>query len=205
MLVSGITIMIFLVLVFPSSVLPFQQHQLQQAEAVSIPFSFPSPSSLLPIVPPAYILVGDKILKLQLENSTFADDTDKRIADYGKPPQGAISFGEHFTLLVPQLSYVFKNVKSTILWINTDSANANDNSHVYMQRLMAKDTRTLYLETYIISAPDGVGDGFTGGDKGLKVFLRWDVSFTDGTDQTYVAILILKGDHTRSTGGLVIL
>jgi hypothetical protein len=193
--------MMFLVLVFPSSVFfPFQLHHSQQAEAITIPFSSPSPSSLLPMVPPAFILIGDKISKLQLENSTFVDDTDKSIADYSKSPQGTISFGERFSLLVPQVSPVFKNVKSAVFWINADSANANNDFHVHMRRLMAKDTNSLYLEVDVISPPGSVSHGFTGSDKGLKVFLWWDVSFTDGTHQTYLAIVNLKGDPCPQHG-----
>ncbi len=45
-----------------------------------------------------------------------------------------------------------------------------------------------------INAPGGVGDRFTASEVGFKIFLWWQVSFTDGTEQTYLAIVHLKGD-----------
>jgi hypothetical protein len=63
-----------------------------------------------------------------------------------------------------------------------------------------RDARILYQQTYVISAPVGLEDTFTASDNGLKVFLFWHVSFTDGTSQTYVAIAILKGDPCEEHG-----
>ncbi|MDQ3902763.1 MAG: hypothetical protein M3247_03785 [Thermoproteota archaeon] len=189
--------MFFLVLVFPSSVLPFHQ-QSQRAEAAATNSS-PS-SSYSAQIPPAYVIVDGKRSKLQLENDPFADNLHPRIADYSKPSQGTVSFGEQFTLFVPQSPNAYKDVKGAKLWINTDSANSNDDFHVRMDRLKVRDTSFAYLETYAINAPVAVGDGFTASDKGLRIFLWWDVSFTDGRHQTYVAILILKGDPCQEHG-----
>jgi hypothetical protein len=63
-----------------------------------------------------------------------------------------------------------------------------------------RDTRFLFQQTYAINAPNGVGDGFTASDVGFKIFLLWTVSFTDGTEQTYLAIVHLKGDPCEEHG-----
>jgi hypothetical protein len=58
----------------------------------------------------------------------------------------------------------------------------------------------LYLETYLNTVPGGVGDGYSGSEVGSKIFLRWQVFFTDGTEQTYLAIVHLKGDPCEEHG-----
>src|SRR3712207_2313426 len=50
-------------------------------------------------IPSAYITIDDGFSQLQLENDNSSTD---RIADYDIEPQGTISFGEQFMLLVPQ-------------------------------------------------------------------------------------------------------
>ena len=45
-----------------------------------------------------------------------------------------------------------------------------------------------------------MGDGFTASDVGFKIPLLWTVSFTDGTEQTYLAIVHLKGDPCEEHG-----
>jgi hypothetical protein len=189
--------MIFLVLAsfsFPSIL----SLQLQQAEASAYGLVGSG------IVPPAYIIVDGKASKLQLESSPFPTE-EERIADYDKPIQGTISFGERFQLLVPQAKGVFKDVKSTTLWVNSDEFNAQDDFHVAKKLVNVKDTRFLYVETYVIDAPGGgapnaLGDGFTANQIGFKIFLWWQVLFTDGTEQTYVAILHLQGDPCEEHG-----
>ena len=193
----SVTAIMLLVLVFPSSVLPFQSQQLQQAQATTTTSS----SSSSDDIPPAYIIVDGKASKLQLENGIIqVSDDQKRLADYSRHPQGTISFGEDFELLVPQVPDVYKDVNSTTLWINTDKANANDGFHVRVEGVKVKDTSYIYRETYVINAPSGLGYGETASDKGSKVFLWWDVSFTDGTSQIYVAIVTLKGDPCQEHG-----
>jgi hypothetical protein len=187
--------MMFLVAAsFFTSILSFQPLQPQrQAEATAYGLTGS------PRVPPAYIVVDGKASKLQLENSPFVSEED-RIADYGRPVQGTISFGERFQLLVPQVNGVFKDVKSTVLWVNSDEFNAQDDFHVDKKRVDVRDSRFLYTETYVIDAPRGVGDGFTANEIGFKIFLWWQVQFTDGTEQTYVAILHLHGDPCEEHG-----
>ena len=63
-----------------------------------------------------------------------------------------------------------------------------------------RDTRFLYPQTYAINAPNGVGDGFTASDAGFKIFQLWTVGFADGTEQTYLAIVHLKGDPCEEHG-----
>ena len=73
--------------------------------------------------------------------------------------------------------------------------------HIRQEHVNTRDTRFLYLQTHAINAPNGVGDGFTAGDVGFKIFLFWTVGFEDGTDQTYLAIVHLKGGPCEEHGG----
>jgi hypothetical protein len=189
--VGSITIMMLLVLAFyPFSMLSLLQQQEAQATAFGLGNSR---------VPPAYIIVDGKASKLQLENSPFPSE-ENTIADYDRPIQGTISFGERFQLLVPQVQGVFKDVQRTTLWVNSDEFNAQDDFHVSKKRIDVRDASFLYTETYVIDAPGGVGDGFTANEIGFKIFLWWQVLFTDGTEQTYVAILHLQGDPCEEHG-----
>jgi hypothetical protein len=189
--VTTVTTLIFLVLVsFSPSILSLQQ---QQAEASAYGLGSTR-------VPPAYIIVDGKASKLQLENDPFQVNDEERIADYSRPPQGTISFGERFSLLVPQFLGVIKDVKSTTLWVNDDVANSQDDFHVNKQLVNVRDTRLLYTETYVINAPGGVGDGYTASEIGFRIFLWWDVLFADGTEQTYLAIVYLQGDPCEEHG-----
>ena len=62
------------------------------------------------------------------------------------------------------------------------------------------DERHLYVETHVIDAPDELGDGFTANEDGFPIYMWWTVEFTDGTDQTYVAIVHLEGDECEEHG-----
>jgi hypothetical protein len=195
-LVIGITTMMFLVLVSAppsSSILSLQQQQAEAASS-SLPLSFRLGHNILP---PAYIVVDGKASRLQLENNPFLED---KIADYSRAPQGTISFGEHFRLLIPQFPGIFKDVQSARLWVNSDEENSQDDFHVRQELVNVRDTRYSYLETELIDAPSGVGDGFTASEVGFKIFLWWQVSFTDGTEQTYLAIVHLQGDPCEEHG-----
>ncbi|MDQ3851513.1 MAG: hypothetical protein M3299_01615 [Thermoproteota archaeon] len=192
MSVTGITAIMFLVLISASPSLSVLSllHQPQQAEASLLPSSSR-------FVPSAYIIVDGKASKLQLENDPLGEDT---IADYSRPPQGTISFGERFGLLVPQFSGIFKNAQSARLMICSDEGCGNDDFHVRQELVNSRDARYWYLEIHTINAPGGVGDGFTVSEVGFKTFLYWKVSFTDGTEQTYLAIVHLKGDPCQEHG-----
>src|SRR5215217_2554468 len=195
MLVTGITTMMFLALVSASpssSILSLQQ---QQAEATSLPLSFRLGHSILP---PAYIVVDGKTSRLQLDNNPL--NLEEGLADYTRPPQGTISFGERFGLLVPQFPGIFKNAQSARLTVCSDEQCTNDDFHVRKELVNVRDTRYWYLETHIIDNPGGVDDGFTASDIGFKIFMWWDVGFTDGTEQTYLAIVHLKGDPCEEHG-----
>jgi hypothetical protein len=196
MLVSSITTMMFLALVSASpssSILSLQQQQ--QAEATSLSSSsFRLGSSILP---PAYIIVDGKASRLQLEDEPMSQD---RIANYDRAPQGTISSGERFGLLIPQFPGIFKDVQSTRLHINDDVFNENDDFHTDIERVNVRDTRLWYSETHLNSVPGGVGDGYTASDVGFKIFLWWQVFFTDGTEQTYLAIVHLRGDPCEEHG-----
>jgi hypothetical protein len=194
MLVSVMTTMMFLALVSAapasSSILSFQQ----QAEA--------SAYGLGQRVPPAYIVVDGKPSRLQLEDEPMSQD---RIANYDRAPQGTISFGERFQLLVPQVPGIFKDVQSATLYVNDDVFNENDYLQTDIERVNVRDTRLFYLETYLNAVPgggdpDALGDGYTASDVGLRIFLWWQVFFTDGTDQTYLAIVHLQGDPCEEHG-----
>jgi hypothetical protein len=196
MLVTGITTMMFLLLVSASpysSILSLQQ---QQAEAAaSLPLSFRLGHSILP---PAYIVVDGKASRLQLENGD--PSSGDATADYSIPAQGTISFGERFQLLVPQFPRIFKDVQSAELTICGDESCATDDFHVRHELVNVRDTRFVYVETHLIDAPGGVGDGFTASEVGFKIPLLWTVSFTDGTEQTYLAIVHLQGDPCEEHG-----
>src|SRR5687768_404327 len=101
------TAMMFFVLASSSSSLVLQQ----QAQATAYGLGDPR-------VPPAYIIVDGKVSRLQLENGdpTSGDAT----ADYSRPAQGTISFGERFQLLVPQVPGIFRDVQSAELTICGD-------------------------------------------------------------------------------------
>ena len=195
--VAGITAMMFLVLVSasPSSLLLSLQQQPQQAEAASLPLSFTFARNILP---PAYIIIDGKASRLQLDNNPLNDE--QGLADYTRPPQGTISFGERFGLLIPQFPGIFKDAQSARLTVCSDEQCTNDDFHIHKEVVNVRDARYSYLETHIIDNPGGVGDGFTASDIGFKIFMWWDVGFTDGTEQTYLAIVHLKGDPCEEHG-----
>jgi hypothetical protein len=193
-LVGTITTMMFLVLVFPSSSSSILSLQQQQAEA--------SAFGLGDRVPLAYIVIDGKPSQLQLESEPSSQD---RIADYDRAPQGTISFGERFRLVVPQLPGIFKDVESAELHVNDDVFNENDYLQTDIQLVNVRDTRLWYLETYLNAVPgggdpDALGDGYTASEIGFRIFLWWQVFFTDGTDQTYLAIVHLQGDPCEEHG-----
>jgi hypothetical protein len=162
----------------------------QQAEATAYGLG-------LQRIPPAYIVVDGKASTLQLENGDIlSGDTT---ADYSRPAQGTISFGERFQLLVPQFPRIFKDVQSADLMVCGDEV-CNDDFHIRQELVNTRDTRFTYLQTYAINAPNEVGDGFTASDVGFKIFLLWTLSFTDGTEQTYLAIVHLQGDPCEEHG-----
>jgi hypothetical protein len=183
---TSITTMLFLALVsaYPTSLFL----QSQQAEAAAYG---------LQRVPPAYIVVDGKASPLQFENGDpiSGDGT----ADYSRPAQGTISFGERFSFFVPQVPGVFKDVQTSSLVVCGDEV-CNDDFHIRQELVNTRDTRFLYSQTYAINAPNGVGDGFTPSDVGFKVFLIWTVGFADETEQTYLAIVHLKGDSCEDHG-----
>ena len=77
----------------------------------------------------------------------------------------------------------------------------NDDFHIRQELVNTRDARLLYIQTHVINAPNAVGDGFTASDVGFKMPLLWTVSFTDGTEQTYLAIVRLKETHVKSIDG----
>lgn len=184
--------MMFLALVSASPSSLFMQPQ--QAEATAY--------GLEQRIPPAYIIIDGKASRLQLEDEPMSQD---RIANYDRAPQGTISFGERFSLLVPQLPGIYKEVQSARLHVNDDIFNENDYLQTDIERVNVRDTRLLYLETYLNAVPgggdpDALGDGYTASEVGFKIFLWWQVFFTDGTDQTYLAIVHLQGDECEEHG-----
>ena len=82
----------------------------------------------------------------------------------------------------------------------SDEECSNDDFHIPKELVNVRDGRYLYLETHIINNPGAVGDGFTPSDVGFKVFMWWNVGFSDGTGQTYLAIVHLKGDPCEEHG-----
>ena len=148
-------------------------------------------------IPSAYITIDDEFSQLQLENDNSSTD---RIADYDIEPQGTISFGEKFMLLVPQTTGVLKNAESADLTVCYDQDCSNDDFWITRELVDVDDEESLYIETHVIDAPDEVGDGFTASDEGFEIFMWWTVSFTDGTEQTYLAVVHLEGDECEEHG-----
>jgi hypothetical protein len=148
-------------------------------------------------IPSAYITIDDEFSQLQLENDNSSTD---RIADYDIEPQGTISFGEQFMLLVPQTTGVLKNAESADLTVCSDEDCSNDDFWITRELVDVDDEESLYIETHVINAPDEVGDGFTASEEGFEIFMWWTVSFTDGTEQTYLAIVHLQGDDCEEHG-----
>ncbi|MDQ3884065.1 MAG: hypothetical protein M3239_01300, partial [Thermoproteota archaeon] len=153
MVIPIVTIMMVLVLTSFSTTSIFSfQLQPQQADAA---YGLVGSAR----VPPAYIIVDGKASRLQLEKEPFRVNEENRLADYSRPPQGTISFGERFSLFVPQVPGIIKDVKGAFLWVNNDEANAQDDFHIAKKLVNIKDTRYSYTETYVIDAPPAVGDG----------------------------------------------
>lgn len=209
-LVGSLTTMMLLVLgSYPFSTLSFLQQQ--QAQATSFEFgkdkvprfefgkdNFPRFEFGKDKVPPAYIIIDGKTSKLQLENGD--PTTEDATGDYTRPPQGTISFGERFQLQVPQFPLIFKDVQSSSLFV-CGGQFCNDDFHVRQELVKTKDIEGfLFRQTYTINSPGSVGDGFTASDNGFKIFLLWTLSFTDGSEQTYLATVLLKGDPCGEHG-----
>jgi hypothetical protein len=153
--------------------------------------------------PPAFIAIDGELSELQLENGPFSDED--RIVDYDREPQGTLSFGEQFSLLVPQTPGILKDVESAQLYVNDDVLNQNDYLQTDIELVDEGDTTYLYFETYLNDVPgggdpDALGDGYTANENGFEIFLWWQVSFTDGTEQTYLAIVHLQGDECEEHG-----
>jgi hypothetical protein len=153
-------------------------------------------------IPPAFIEIDGELSELQLENGPSGNDDS--IADYDRDPQGTLSFGEEFSLLVPQGSGVL-NVESAQLSVNDDEENSNDYLHTDIELVDEGDDRYLYFQTYLNDVPgeghpDALGDGYTASEIGFEIFLWWTVTFTDGTEQTYLAVVHLEGDECEEHG-----
>jgi hypothetical protein len=153
-------------------------------------------------IPPAYIEIDGELSELQLENGPSGGDDS--IADYDRDPQGTLSFGEHFSLIVPQESGVL-NVESAQLSVNDDELNQNDYLQTDIELVDEGEDNYLYFQTYLNDVPgggdpDALGDGYTANENGFEIFLWWTVSFTDGTEQTYLAIVHLEGDECEEHG-----
>jgi hypothetical protein len=56
-------------------------------------------------IPSAYIIIDGELSKLQLEHEPMSQD---RVGYYDRRPQGTISFGDHFRLIIPQTPSKFK-------------------------------------------------------------------------------------------------
>lgn len=153
-------------------------------------------------IPPAYIEIDGELSELQLENGPSGEDDS--IADYDIDPQGTLSFGEEFSLIVPQGSGVL-NVESAQLSVNDDELNQNDYLQTDIELVDEGDERDEYFQTYLNAVPgggdpDALGDGYTASEEGFEIFLWWTVSFTDGTEQTYLAVVHLEGDECEEHG-----
>ena len=151
-------------------------------------------------IPPAYIEIDGELSELQLENGPPED----RTADYDIDPQGTLSFGEEFSLIVPQEPGVL-NVESAQLSVNDDEGNSNDYLQTDIELVDEGDDRDAYFQTYLNAVPgggdpDALGDGYTASEEGFEIFLWWTVSFTDGTEQTYLAVVHLEGDECEEHG-----
>ncbi len=188
MSVTAITSMMFLVIVSASPTSSMFS-QPQQAEATVYGLGG---------VPPAFIVIDGQASRLQLENGDPLGED--RTADYSRPAQGTISFGERFSFFVPQVPGVFKDAQSAELTVCSDEGCGNDDFWISRELANERDTRFLYSQTHTFDAPGAVGDGFTASDVGFKIFLFWMVSFTDGSEQTYLAIVHLKGDPCEEHG-----
>ncbi|HJU33733.1 MAG TPA: hypothetical protein VJ695_01295 [Nitrososphaera sp.] len=186
-MVTATTALMFLVLVAASPSL-FSQPQRAEASVYGIEHR----------VPPAYMIIDGKAPKLQPENNPISGEDST--ADYDVDPLGTITFGERVQVLVPQVRGIFKDVQSIRLMVCSDEACMNNGFHIRKGPLDIRDTRFLYLETDVIGAPIALRDGFTASEDGFKVFLFWTVSFTDGTDQTYLAVVNLEGDPCEEHG-----
>ena len=148
-------------------------------------------------IPPGYITIDGEVSELQFE---VEPSPQNPIADYTIESQGTLSFDEHFSLLLPQAAGVLKNAESSRLLICFDPGCGNDDLVIDRELVNVNDEEFLYVETYLNRLPDDLGDGFTANEEGFEIYMWWTVEFTDGTDQTYVAIVHLQGDDCEEHG-----
>jgi hypothetical protein len=60
--------------------------------------------------------------------------------------------------------------------------------------------KILVYRDMCLDTPGDVGDGYAASEIGFTIFLWWEVHFTDGSDQTYLAIVHLQGDECKEHG-----
>jgi len=148
-------------------------------------------------IPPGYITIDGEVSELQFEVGPFPENP---IADYTIESQGTLSFDEHFSLILPQAAGVLKNAESSRLLICVDPDCIDDYLVIDRELVNVNDEEFLYVETYLNKLPDDLGDGYTANEEGFEIYMWWTVEFTDGTDQTYVAIVHLQGDPCEEHG-----
>ena len=107
-----------------------------------------------------------------------------------------------FVWIAPQTPSKFKEVESAKLWVNDDIYNENDYLQIDIELVNVIHGKFSYTEIYLNDLPQGLGDGYTANEKGLRVLFVVDISFRDGTDQTYLAIVHLKGDPCKGISWL---
>jgi hypothetical protein len=153
-------------------------------------------------IPPGYIVVDGELSELQFESGPNPANNpgEGPIADYDIDPQGTISFGEHFSFLVPQAPGVLKNAESAELLICYDEDCANDDFRISTELVDVNDEEFLFVQTHVIDAPILGEDLFTANEVGFDIVMWWTVEFTDGTDQTYAAVVHLEGDPCEEHG-----
>jgi hypothetical protein len=120
-------------------------------------------------IPPGYIAIDGELSELQLE--TGFSPSSNRIADYTIDPQGTLSFGEHFSLLLPQAPGVLKNAESSELPICFDPDCNNDDLVLNIDVVNVDDQEFLYVEAYLNEVPDSLGDGFTANEVGFPIYM----------------------------------
>src|SRR5215212_1019379 len=185
-----ITTMTFLVLVSASPSSLFLQPQQAEATAYGLGQSR---------IPLAFIVVDGKASILQLENGD--PSSGDATADYSRPAQGTISFGERFQLLVPQFPRIFKDVQSAELTICGDESCATDDFHVRHELVNVRDTRFLYVETHLMDNPGAVGDGCTASEVGCKYLCCGQFPLLMELNRHTWQLSIYKETHVKSMDG----
>ena len=92
-------------------------------------------------------------------------------------------------------------MQSAELTICGDESCATDDFHVRHELVNVRDTRFVYVETHLIDAPGGVGDGFTASEVGFKYLCCGQFPLLMELNRHTWQLSIYKETHVKSMDG----